>query len=510
MTIAAARSIKPVYAIGMIAALLSLEAASGVIFSYRSIQSWIVMSVVNFAASLCLLTILCWRASTAKALRLQWLLLAFGVAIWILALVLWTWILLGYQGNGQSHQEIANLSNWLFLYSLVPFFIALSIPGGKAYPGLYFSIDALQYAVAGYLAYLIFYRIGPFTSVSSILNRYYGLLSLGDLQTNVLAIASMLRFLASTETKERNFYRVFFQALLLDAILGFVHGLFLAHHHILVGRVINSAGWWIYSLLFFYQYNEEETETAVVKINPSTVVFLDLASPLFITFFSLVLAVYVARNRFWAGTLSLLANFVLFGLRATLLQARYVRVQTSLQEARDRLEDLSLKDALTGIANRRCFDRVLEAEWGRAVRGQHALSLLLIDVDYFKKLNDHYGHLAGDECLVQIANALQSALPRKSDLLARYGGEEFSVILPETDQQGAQIVAARMQKAVDELQIVNKSAISDYVTISIGLATYEFPREGSSNNLLEASDQALYRAKNNGRNRIELMLVSAG
>jgi diguanylate cyclase (GGDEF)-like protein len=167
------------------------------------------------------------------------------------------------------------------------------------------------------------------------------------------------------------------------------------------------------------------------------------------------------------------------------------------------MEEMSLTDSLTGIANRRSFDHSLEVEWRRAVRRRSPLSLLMIDVDYFKKLNDSYGHPYGDDCLVQIAQALQSALPRTADLLARYGGEEFAVILSATDAHGADIVAQRMREVIRALHLKNETPIGTFVTISIGVATYEFPHEGTSATFLQVADGALYLAKRNGRNRIE-------
>jgi diguanylate cyclase (GGDEF)-like protein len=163
---------------------------------------------------------------------------------------------------------------------------------------------------------------------------------------------------------------------------------------------------------------------------------------------------------------------------------------------------MALTDALTNTANRRRFDEALAHEWNRATRSRHPLALLLVDIDYFKLLNDRYGHPAGDRCLVSVALALQSALPRSSDLLARYGGEEFAAILPATDEAGACLVASTMQAAVQSLKIRNESSTGLYVTVSVGVAVFESPHADAAE-IIEAADQALYRAKQSGRNRIE-------
>jgi len=185
------------------------------------------------------------------------------------------------------------------------------------------------------------------------------------------------------------------------------------------------------------------------------------------------------------------------------LQNRYIRTQHSLREALDRLQSLSMTDGLTGIANRRCFDQTLEREWSRAKRSNMPLSLLMIDLDFFKNLNDRYGHVYGDECLVTVARTLRAALPRDTDILARYGGEEFAAILPDTDRYGASTVAGKMRAAVRRLAIKNKTLMGDIVTVSIGVSTYESSTDGTHIDLIRGSDHALYRAKQDGRDRIQ-------
>jgi diguanylate cyclase (GGDEF)-like protein len=209
------------------------------------------------------------------------------------------------------------------------------------------------------------------------------------------------------------------------------------------------------------------------------------------------------RQHFYIGMSGIAVALAVYAFRATLLQSRYMQAEQELQTARDKMEAMSLTDSLTGIANRRSFDRTLEIEWRRAIRRKSPLSLLMIDVDFFKNLNDKYGHPYGDACLVEIAQALQSALPRTADLLARYGGEEFGIILSATDSRGADTVAFRMREYIRALHLKNETPIGQFVTISIGVATYEFPHDGNSASLIKAADEALYRAKRHGRDRIE-------
>ncbi|MBD2386106.1 diguanylate cyclase domain-containing protein [Cylindrospermum sp. FACHB-282] len=166
------------------------------------------------------------------------------------------------------------------------------------------------------------------------------------------------------------------------------------------------------------------------------------------------------------------------------------------------LEKLVNIDGLTQIANRRCFDDRLEQEWARLYREQEPLSLLLFDVDYFKRYNDSYGHQLGDECLTKLAQAAQQVVWRPADLVARYGGEEFVIILPNTDQQGAMAVAERIHLAIKALGIPHQTSdVSDVVTISLGIAVLIPSPELSPAILIAQADQALYCAKKQGRNQ---------
>lgn len=174
-----------------------------------------------------------------------------------------------------------------------------------------------------------------------------------------------------------------------------------------------------------------------------------------------------------------------------------------LQIVNQELEQLVIEDGLTKLANRRQFDRVLEHEWNRCRREEIPLSLFLLDIDYFKQYNDHYGHLAGDFCLQQVAQVLQNVIQRSTDLVARYGGEEFAVILPNTDIDGSIHLAEKIRQEVEALKVDHlESGVSSYVTISIGVASLIPIEYLTPKTLVFEADQALYKAKNNGRNCI--------
>ncbi len=178
--------------------------------------------------------------------------------------------------------------------------------------------------------------------------------------------------------------------------------------------------------------------------------------------------------------------------------------RAQLAKANLDLQKLSSIDSLTGIANRRSFDENLKKEWNRAMRNEKHLSLLMLDIDFFKLYNDHYGHQGGDVCLKQVAAGLNSAIHRETDFLARYGGEEFSAVLPDTDLDGAVKVAEEMRQTIKSQQISHaKSKVCDIVTVSIGVSSV-VPQKGADPEILiAAADQALYKAKEDGRDRIK-------
>ena len=177
-------------------------------------------------------------------------------------------------------------------------------------------------------------------------------------------------------------------------------------------------------------------------------------------------------------------------------------MELALQAANRELQVLANLDGLTKIANRRCADEFLNKEWRRLCRSEQTLSVLMLDVDYFKFYNDGYGHQQGDECLIQIANILQNTVCRPTDLAARYGGEEFIIILSETHQDNAMTIAQNISNAVQALAMPHQhSKVSDRVTVSIGVASMIPDLTHTPEYLVNQADAALYSAKRQGRNR---------
>ncbi|HAV4440713.1 TPA: GGDEF domain-containing protein [Acinetobacter baumannii] len=178
-----------------------------------------------------------------------------------------------------------------------------------------------------------------------------------------------------------------------------------------------------------------------------------------------------------------------------------------LMQQAQQLSLLSQQDALTGLANRRYLDETLDNEWRRALRHETPLTIMMVDIDFFKPYNDSLGHLKGDQCLKDIATAISSIAARSGDLVARYGGEEFLLLFPMTNAQQARIQAERLMNAIKKIAIVHPcSSVSPYVTISVGVAT-TIPRLNDSiSAFVSRADHALYQAKTNGRNQYQIAL----
>ncbi|TAN41945.1 MAG: diguanylate cyclase [Nitrospirae bacterium] len=182
-----------------------------------------------------------------------------------------------------------------------------------------------------------------------------------------------------------------------------------------------------------------------------------------------------------------------------------MEVSRRLEDANRILMRISSEDGLTGLQNRRFFDEHFEIEWKRAFRESSKLSLIMIDVDYFKAYNDRYGHLAGDDCLKMVTAALKALIKRPADFIARYGGEEFVVVLPATDEVGALKVAEEMRQTVESAGIAHEnSTTAPCVTISLGVACADPVINNVPEALIADADRALYRAKAGGRNRVEV------
>nr|WP_300002250.1 diguanylate cyclase [Tissierella sp.] len=180
-----------------------------------------------------------------------------------------------------------------------------------------------------------------------------------------------------------------------------------------------------------------------------------------------------------------------------------VKELVELKNDNFRLHNLSFSDGLTGIANRRSFDEYMDKAWKNSIRSNTPISLIMIDIDFFKMYNDNYGHLQGDDCLIKVAHALSLSIRRPMDFVARYGGEEFIFILPDTDSFGALKLAEDIKRNIKDMEIPHEySPVSPHVTISQGIATSYPDRGDQLEDFINLADKAMYNSKESGRNMI--------
>ncbi|WP_457599867.1 diguanylate cyclase [Hydrogenivirga sp.] len=218
---------------------------------------------------------------------------------------------------------------------------------------------------------------------------------------------------------------------------------------------------------------------------------------------------HLTTNAFFLGSATLLGMPVSYLLERHIRRDFLLTMLLAFEKKRTeqlnvKLRDISYIDGLTGIANRRRFEDFFKREWKRAKRTRRPISVLMLDIDFFKNYNDLLGHLEGDECLKAVASTISKHIRSDVDLVARYGGEEFVVVLPDTDLKGALRVAERIRKDIEEMKVVHPgSGVSKFVTVSIGVASIEPVDNLTRDVLLNMADRALYIAKKKGRNRVE-------
>jgi diguanylate cyclase (GGDEF)-like protein len=405
--------------------------------------------------------------------------------------------------------SIAWAGNLFFAYWGLPLLLALCGSDDEEEPATFLWIDGTQLllvavllAVALFPGILVNVHVRPLP-VPNVVALYYL-----DLEIFFLVVLAAARLYAVRTAQKRSFYSAAFGFLWTYAISNF----FLNHYAIRVWNVPHGSPIFLLGdlpilvFIFLAAHPNDSIERTVTPARQWTAMLIRLGSPAFLALAVLLLSIEVAaedhhlRLGIWTGILGL--SF--YALRSTFLQLRYIQSQDLLVHARNKLEELSRRDSLTGLYNRRWFDETLAAECKRALRAKHDIALLLIDIDHFKSFNDAMGHKGGDDCLVAVTEALQKQLRREGDSLARYGGEEFVAILPSTNLDGACLVAENMRLAVFNLKYTHHAPSHGQVTVSIGAASVSgSARHIAHDELLLAADEALYQAKRSGRNRVE-------
>lgn len=441
----------------------------------------------------------CVRRARAEepAARAPWVLLSLGMLLWTCGITI-----SGWETQIQLLPNITWFSDFSFFLYGVPILLAISFAPNERQIPFFVWIDAAQAVLTGYLVYIALFSVVPFSEhalepipVSALAQTY-------NAENALLAIAATLRLVIQPRGKERRFYEILCGYLWIYAVVAAVYNYWaVTSSGSLLLDTIVDVPFLLLAIACLMQPPLRIDVDAAEDRRPLAVV-IENGSSVFYTVALLVLSLVLIREHFVIGTIGTLTALLVYMLRTTALQSRLVETQRALSMARDILEEMALTDALTQTANRRCFDQTLAIEWRRAVRDGVPLSLLLIDIDHFKQLNDRYGHPAGDRCLAAVAAALQSILPR-GNLLARYGGEEFAAIMPTAYADYAQVVADNMLEAVSALRIRNETSLGNFVSVSIGIAVSGPPDMDAPHRIVETADRALYHAKEHGRNRVE-------
>lgn len=395
----------------------------------------------------------------------------------------------------------------LLLLSAVPLLFVVSTDDEEGEPSAFALLDGLQLLlIAGLILYDLFpgaYLSGgqEWSAVS-----IDGYTRLRNVEFPLLLILAAARTYAATAPRTRFFYASMLALLLPIPILNWFTD-WVLQHGVQPGSpifVLND----IPALAFVFVW------TSGISLSPASPTHIPrarvasiirLVSPVFFALAALLLSLQAIPSPMHLGVWTACTTVAIHGIRSAFLQLRQQHTQDRLIMAQTELLSISRKDPLTELYNRRWFDETHRIEWLRAQRVGQSLSLLIVDIDHFKDFNDSAGHKAGDQCLVAVATALRKQLLRETESISRYGGEEFAVILPGTDRAGAALVAERIRQAVATLGYDYPGNSAKLVTVSIGVASIiPAHTDTVSDDLFMLADAALYRAKQLGRNRVEV------
>jgi len=413
---------------------------------------------------------------------LNWSALATGLLLWSAGMAATAGMDLFVPASGDA----AALPTLLYVLYGVPLTFIAASPAEDFWPAR--LIDA---ALALVLGGLLFGAIFTFSTLSGASDTSKLLLIL-DVQNLFILLFNFVRYRAGDTPAERDFFRAatLFSAIYLLAA-GYINHFETNTEYGGPSDLAIDIPFLVMVVLASRRFSGP-LKTRVPLASPRLSLIVRTASPLMFPLTLFALSCVLVFYKPWLAV----AGFVIALIGYA---ARNVLVQVRINADRNRLEHLTQTDALTELANRRHFDDTLAREVRRTVRSGQPLSLLMVDIDHFKMLNDTYGHPEGDRYLRRVSRALTVCASRAGDLVARYGGEEFTIILPGLDTEAARLVAQRTLSAVVGLALPSPSTFG-IVTVSIGVATADSLTDAVS--LLAAADSALYRAKTSGRNRV--------
>jgi diguanylate cyclase (GGDEF)-like protein len=466
---------------------LALMPSRGMAVSYVFFFSVALLAMVG--------TVCAFRRSGTPGDRRWWLLTA--------SLLLWT-IGMGLSARQNYSLDNANLapgdSMFFYILYVLPVLVAVSSAPVAARKHWALGIDLVLAALLGVLFYVRTFSIvslqgamGPQQAVDVA----YML----DFENACLAVAASLRFLATDRADDHAFFRSVTAFFVTYALAGFFYNHFVA----LGGNPdFGTSSWdilldvpFLALMVTMAAHLPQRHWHAPVYL----VRFVQSASPTFLAMSVLGFGLMVIPGYPSLGIAGAIAAVIGIGLRGTLAQVDLVEEEFRLSRSREELQGLVFIDSLTGLANRRALDERLLREWHRPGQ-REPIALLMIDVDFFKEYNDRYGHLAGDDCLRALSEALTARGLRPSDFIARFGGEEFAVVAPGTRLNDALALAEDLRSQVEAHAILHPTSPFGVLTITIGAAAMHPTANSGPLDLLNAADRALYRAKEAGRNRV--------
>ena len=437
-------------------------------------------------------------------MRVRWMMVALGHSIGVMSFAM----KVSRGSVFPSMDGLAGVPDVLLLLRGVPFLVAASLSNRERSP-VFVRLDLAQAVLMvglAFIALLFAFPVpgGGYAPVSSLLATDRLLVA------NILfAVAATVRIFSRRDSGERRFFRLLSAFLWANAVVSVLVNLVLLHRlHVTVGSALLVIA--DVPVLGMAVFSSVRTPARPAFTGTSgSGSFVDAGSSFLFPFSIFLMAASIVPVHLYVGMGCVMLTFILYAVRSTILQTSYLAVQEELRQAHDRSRDQALLDGLTGIPNRRNFDLTLDREWKRSQRSGQPISLLMLDVDYFKRLNDTYGHPAGDSCLTQISSLMRARLGRGVDFAARYGGEEFAILLMDTGIDGARIVAEALRRSVETHAFTHMGRPCPAITVSIGIATRIPQLHEPYSVLVEASDEALYAAKHAGRNRVEVQVGEA-
>lgn len=432
--------------------------------------------------------------------RIGWLAVALAMLIWSTGAFgnYWQDVIVG------KVYEMHRSSILAFNLAVVPITFLLASGWGSRRRRLARVVDATLALTLGYAYFLLTWSLLTARGAPDEAG-VHAMLWLLDAQNLVLAVGALVRWRAAGDAKERELFGA-----LACHMVGYLVIAFVNNHYLATDPDFGARESSVVSVVFALVAGlalrpPSPAAPARRPSRPSRVARLvHGASPLFLSGMLLIVALLLIRVNYALGTAGILIAVLGYGLRNTATQVRHIVREDRLQRDRSVLRAIAWIDALTGVANRRFFDQALATAVRRRLGDHQPLSVLMIDIDHFKLLNDRYGHPTGDACLRAVANALRQALGRPGDVLARYGGEEFVALLHEADADGARVVAERLRAAVQALAIENAGSAFGIVSVSVGTASGTLLADADAALLVDAADKALYEAKCAGRNRVRV------